>query len=153
MSHLQKVAQFTSESGFSLPSGPREMSAEECRFLVKMVMDECYELLITKNSPEGARNIMTGIATDLELRESAKIEPVVAEQADALVDIEYYIHNAAAKAGIDTDKVFDVVHDANMAKKWADGTFHRRDDGKIIKPDGWKEPDIVALFRETKVSP
>ena len=50
--------------------------------------------------------------------------------------------NAAAKKGVNLSSVFDVVHDANMAKKWEDGTFHKREDGKILKPETWSPPDV-----------
>eukprot|EP00961_Rhodomonas_salina_P176604 2380272-Rhodomonas_salina.2 len=60
-------------------------------------------------------------------------------QADALIDVYYYSLNAAAKKGMNISAVFDIVHAANMAKRDpATGKFIKRDDGKIIKPDGWK---------------
>jgi hypothetical protein len=44
---------------------------------------------------------------------------------------------------MDLSTLFDIVHDANMAKKFPDGTFHRRpEDGKILKPG--KEGDVVG---------
>ena len=68
-----------------------------------------------------------------------------------MVDIWYYSLNAAAKKGIDLSKIFEEVHAANMAKKDpTTGKFIiRESDGKIIKPDGWKEPNIMTtLFPE-----
>ncbi|MEQ8840038.1 MAG: hypothetical protein RIB98_03580 [Acidimicrobiales bacterium] len=37
------------------------------------------------------------------------------------------------------DRVFAIVHGANM-QKVVDGRVIRRDDGKILKPDGWRDP-------------
>ena len=70
---------------------------------------------------------------------------IIEEQVDALVDIDYYNGNAAAKVAHNMDAVFDVVHNANMAKRFPDGTFHKNQEGKIIKPPGWKEGDVAAV--------
>ena len=80
-------------------------------------------------------------------RERDKLEGLTsterkAEQADALVDICYYALNAASKLGMDLDPVFSEVHAANMRKQ-IDGKFKRDYSGKVIKPDGWKPPDVL----------
>ena len=68
---------------------------------------------------------------------------LVAEQGDAFVDIWYYSLNCMAKKGVNLSKIFDLVHNANMAKRDpSTGKFLKRDDGKIIKPKGWRPPDI-----------
>ena len=68
---------------------------------------------------------------------------MVANQADALVDIRYYSLNAAAKKGVNLSSLFDIVQAANMAKKDpVTGTFLKREDGKIIKPQGWTPPNV-----------
>lgn len=55
--------------------------------------------------------------------------------------------NAAAKNGIDLSKVFDAVHQANMDKKdKKTGKFIKRDDGEILKPEGWKPANIVDVL-------
>merc|ERR1712039_603494 len=67
----------------------------------------------------------------------------VAEQADALVDIEYYMLNCAAKQGFNMSSIFGVVHAANMAKRNPEtGRFEKNKDGKVIKPPGWKPPNV-----------
>merc|ERR1712139_728342 len=72
----------------------------------------------------------------------------IAAQADALVDIQYYMLNCAAKKGINMSSLFGVVHAANMAKRNPEtGRFEKRADGKIIKPPGWQPPDVEAEVR------
>merc|ERR1719410_2774899 len=69
----------------------------------------------------------------------------IGEQGDALVDMWYYSLNAAAKKGVNLSSIFDVVHRANMAKiDPATGKCMKRPDGKIIKPAGWKAPNVAA---------
>ena len=70
---------------------------------------------------------------------------LIAEQSDAFVDIWYYSLNCMAKQGVNLSKIFDLVHNANMAKRDPlTGKFIKREDGKIIKPKGWKAPDVKA---------
>ena len=140
-----KVAQFTREAGFKIPDKPVPLSNEKVEFITKMVISELMELAVTV-SDDPVAFVRSCLKTDLPKKTAAAFTAaeLIAEQADALTDINYYIYDTAARHGINLGKVFDIVHAANMAKKWSDGQFHRRDDGKIIKPDGWKEPNIVG---------
>jgi len=65
--------------------------------------------------------------------------------AKELADIIYIVCGTAASYGIPLDRVFSEVHKSNMAKL-VDGKPIRRDDGKILKPDGWKPPDIKNIL-------
>lgn len=54
------------------------------------------------------------------------------------IDLIVVVLGMFAAYGIDPRPVWDLVHDSNMAKEGG-GT---RSDGKIMKPTGWKKPDI-----------
>lgn len=95
-----------------LPSTPQLMTAQAVEFVSEMVNDELDELRQADD---------------------------VVEQADALVDAIYYICDSAARHGINLDRVFEIVHGANM-QKVVDGKVLRREDGKILKPAGWRDP-------------
>lgn len=143
-SDAQLVREFTAEStGIELPERPRPMSKEEVRFLAQMLIDELYEFVGTyERSPK----VLLHELVDKGEREFEPIEGVelIAAQADALVDSYYYSLNAAAKAGCNLSKLFHVVHQANMNKRFPDGTFHRRPDGKVEKPPDWSPPGVTA---------
>jgi len=62
-----------------------------------------------------------------------------------LADIIYIVCGTAVSYGIPLDKVFDAVHESNMAKL-VDGKPIRREDGEILKPEGWKPPDIKKIL-------
>lgn len=65
--------------------------------------------------------------------------------AKELADIIYIVCGTAASYGIPLDRVFDEVHKSNM-EKLVDGKPVRRADGKILKPDGWKPPNIKNIL-------
>jgi len=66
--------------------------------------------------------------------------------AKELADIIYIVCGTAASYGIPLDKVFSEVHRSNLSKLNEDGSVSRRSDGKILKPDGWKPPDIKSIL-------
>ena len=112
MGYTTDVHEFTTACKENLPAGPIEITDERIAFIRKMVNDELDEL-------EEAKSIT--------------------EQADALVDAIYYICDFAATHGINLDPLFEIVHCANM-KKVVNDKVIRREDGKILKPEGWQNP-------------
>lgn len=67
--------------------------------------------------------------------------------ADALADIIYIACGTAVSYGIPLDEVFAEVHRSNMAKL-VDGKPIYREDGKVMKPEGWKPPDIKKILEK-----
>jgi predicted HAD superfamily Cof-like phosphohydrolase len=67
------------------------------------------------------------------------------EIADGIVDSIVVLLGTAVTYGIDLRKIWNIIHETNMAKK--DGPV--REDGKKLKPEGWKPPDIKSeLLRQ-----
>lgn len=62
--------------------------------------------------------------------------------ADGVVDLIWVLCGLLARMGIDLDSVWDEVRKANYAK--LGGPV--RADGKVLKPEGWKPPDISAAL-------
>jgi len=154
-SNSEAVHQFTVETGSKCPNEPQKMSRNEITFITKMIIDELLELLATDMNPEEAKSLMSNLvqkAKNVDQIDPSDEKNVIAEQADAFVDIWYYSLNAACKKGMNLSKVFNIVHQANMAKKDPkSGTFLRREDGKILKPQGWKAPDVKAeILKQTQ---
>lgn len=89
--------------------------------------------LIKEEVDELARSLgQLGAASGLDL----------ARVADDLADIAYVVEGACLEFGIDSAAVLAEVHRANMAK--VGGPV--REDGKILKPEGWKPPDIAGVL-------
>lgn len=69
----------------------------------------------------------------------------LAEVADGLADLIYVAVGAALELGIPLAAVWAEVHRSNMAK--VRPPIRVREDGKILKPEGWTPPDVLgAVF-------
>ena len=146
-SDAELVKQFTEESGSIIPHEPQLMTKDEVSFIIKMMLDEIMELYATvADSKEAKMNMIKMICDskdiDIDFKYLQEYDPanLIGQQADAFVDSYYYSLNASAKKGINLSSIFQLVHKANMDKRDpATGKFIKREDGKIIKPQGWSE--------------
>jgi hypothetical protein len=64
---------------------------------------------------------------------------------DALVDLVYFAIGTAAGMGWDFNEAFKRVHEANMKKVRA---YTERSAVDLVKPPGWKAPDLSDLVKE-----
>lgn len=73
------------------------------------------------------------------------------EALDALVDLEYVTAGAWLSLGFHRYRqaALAEVHASNM-RKLADGKPMYREDGKVIKPEGWKGPDLESVLNGGK---
>ena len=61
-------------------------------------------------------------------------------QVDALIDTLYFTYGSFVLMGVDPERIFDIVHQANMGKVFPDGKAHFDPvTHKILKPDDWEE--------------
>jgi predicted HAD superfamily Cof-like phosphohydrolase len=69
------------------------------------------------------------------------------EQLDALVDILVVTMGAIRAAGWDGEGAWKEVMDTNFAKIDPDtGKVRKREDGKVLKPEGWKAPQLSKFI-------
>lgn len=73
--------------------------------------------------------------------------------AHELADVVYVAYGTAAVYGIDLDAVIAEIHRANMSKLGPDGRATLRADGKVLKGDSYRMPDVAAVLREQGWSP
>ena len=71
----------------------------------------------------------------------------VSDQIDAMADIMYYLYHFSVSNGINLDPFLDIVHKANMTKIGPNGKVIFRDDGKILKPEGFVDPQKTNEWR------
>lgn len=66
--------------------------------------------------------------------------------ADALGDLLYVVNGAGVAYGIDLEPIFNEIHRSNMTKRNPDGTVSYREDGKILKPEGYERPQLEPIL-------
>jgi predicted HAD superfamily Cof-like phosphohydrolase len=65
------------------------------------------------------------------------------EQLDALIDILVVTMGAIRAAGFDSEGAWNEVMRTNFAKiDPVTGKVRKREDGKVLKPEGWQPPDL-----------
>jgi predicted HAD superfamily Cof-like phosphohydrolase len=73
------------------------------------------------------------------------------EQLDALIDILVVTIGAIHSAGWDAEGAWKEVMSTNFAKIDKEtGKVRKREDGKVLKPQGWIAPDLEQFLTKTK---
>ncbi len=150
MSELDQIFEWTEETGCA-SSVIKPMTKKEVIFMGGMVVSEILECLqtVTETNDEAKEIMKELLNTDFkkDYKKPDNEDKLIAEQLDAAADIVVYVGNAVARGiGMKMGPVVDEVMSANLRKKFPDGTYHKRpEDGKIIKPEGWTEPNVLAL--------
>lgn len=79
-------------------------------------------------------------------------EKDIHEIAKELADLVYVTFGTAIAYGIDLEDVVTEVHRSNMTKIPVDGQPLYREDGKVLKPDTYKAPDLeTVLHRQLQI--
>jgi len=83
-----------------------------------------------------------------EYAEAARAGDMV-EILDALADIGYILAGTIINHGMQHiyDDAFNEVHRSNMAKL-VEGKVLRREDGKVMKPEGWTPPQLAQFLNK-----
>lgn len=80
----------------------------------------------------------------------------IAEIADGVADTIVTLMGLCNSIGIPFQAVYDEVHRSNMLKcvKQNNGQYKvlKRADGKIIKPNDWRAPDIMSVLKYKLIS-
>jgi predicted HAD superfamily Cof-like phosphohydrolase len=81
-----------------------------------------------------------------ELADAIKDNDVV-EQLDALLDIIVVSIGAINSLGVDAEGAWNEVMHTNMAKIDPEtGKVRKREDGKVLKPEGWTAPQLKPFL-------
>ena len=79
--------------------------------------------------------------------DSSQMGQIATYQNVIMNDLINYILRFSHENNLPVSKVFCEVHNANMAKRDPKtGRFTIRDDGKVMKPEGWKAPDVYQII-------
>lgn len=103
-------------------------------------------------SPAFPSNERIALRQDLIIEEYTELLNAIDERdmtavADGITDLIYVLIGTALEFGIPLPDVWLAIHASNMAKiDPKTGKVRKRDDGKILKPEGWTPPDIAAVL-------
>jgi predicted HAD superfamily Cof-like phosphohydrolase len=71
------------------------------------------------------------------------------ETVDALIDILVVTIGALHSMGADAEGAWKEVMATNFAKIEANGKVRKREDGKVLKPQGWEPPNLKPFLNKT----
>ena len=81
--------------------------------------------------------------------EQAVTDNDTVEQLDALIDILVVTLGALHSGGFDAEGAWKEVMRTNFAKvDPATGKVRKREDGKVLKPEGWQPPNLKPFVGE-----
>lgn len=149
MKHFHDVGDFHHKFGLHSVShdkpGPRAVPQELIDFRLKFLIEELKETA-------------EGMGVDLEvqiLHREERYNPAphknhdILAVADGLVDLSYVTLGTAHVFGLPWEDLFAEVQRANMSKERAvrPDQSTRRSTFDVVKPAGWKAPDIAGVLR------
>jgi predicted HAD superfamily Cof-like phosphohydrolase len=88
----------------------------------------------------------TLIAEEFREVHRALLSENLPEIAKELCDLIYVVLGTAISYGINLNPIWEEVQKTNMLKVGG----KNRSDGKVLKPEGWRSPDITMLIRQQK---
>lgn len=132
----QQVQDF--HRAISQPVSPAPPELRDAELRSKLILEEALETVVA----------LVGMSKALKLTTAAmkvvprRAKPDLVEVIDGLCDLIFVAYGTAEVIGIDLEPFYDSVSAANLAKVGGE----RRADGKALKPEGWKPPDIAGIL-------
>jgi predicted HAD superfamily Cof-like phosphohydrolase len=118
------VTVFLKAVGQETPSSPQKTVSAQAELYKKLIKEE-YE----------------------EFWEAESVSDDV-EQIDACFDMMWVIVGYMKSRGWDCENIWDEGAKSNLSKiDRVTGRVKRREDGKILKPEGWKPPDFTKFAK------
>ncbi|MGB0976718.1 MAG: hypothetical protein ACPGSG_07035 [Prolixibacteraceae bacterium] len=118
---ILQVVSFQEAFGIKTPTEPGMLSKKRTILRQKLLEEEVKELREAKN---------------------------ILEVSDALCDITYIVLGTVQEYGLSDRFVmlFDEVHSSNMSKLGPDGKAIFRKDGKVMKPETYRQPKLMPIL-------
>ncbi|SJZ62310.1 hypothetical protein SAMN02745116_00953 [Pilibacter termitis] len=145
---FNKVREFHQTFDKEVLQKPKAYDPQQASFRSGFKVEEIVEFLYATSNNDQVlfEELVENLKSDVEkakekvLAKNEPTEDVLTDQADALIDLLYFTYGSFVLMGVDPDKLFSIVHEANMGKIWADGEAHYDPiTHKILKPENWEE--------------
>lgn len=141
----QRRASRARDAGELIASG--ELTEADVRLSLRLVVEEFFELLAAAftQADSATMGLLSIAASNVHhVLAAAPLRVDLPALVDATVDIDVVVEGLRVRLGVDGRPVWAAVHAANMTK--ASGPV--RADGKRLKPEGFRPPDVAGLLRE-----
>ena len=122
MTNFEKVKTFMESFGQEVKDKPKLPDEEIVDLRLNLINEEFVELLTATNESD------------------------LVSIADALSDLLYVVYGAGHAFGLDLDKCFQEVHESNMSKLDNNGKPIYRVDGKVLKSDTYRPPNLKEIL-------
>ena len=125
MSHYMDLLEFHRAVGLGAPDSPAMPDVQTLKLRRTLIWEEFNEVMAEFDKARAAGQVL-------------ELSNLLHELADLL----YVTYGTFVACGVDADAVFAEVHRANMQKS----SGKRREDGKILKPEGFKSADVRGVL-------
>lgn len=122
----------------------QEPSFENVRLYMKLVCEEFHETHGAFWDLEHAKHKGQFESRQDQLDEERR---ATVEIADGCIDLIKVTCGLLEALGLKGEELWKEVHRSNMSKVQPDGTVLRREDGKILKPEGYSPPDLAPIVK------
>lgn len=152
---LDGTEQFLRAAGHPIPNSPAIPDAATIALRLKLLLEEVDELCEAVGFDDIDDYLDAAASGDVEWainRAVADGRADIVEMVDAFHDITVIAYGGALEtAGTAGAKATaDEVTRSNLSKI-VDGKVLRREDNKILKPDGWRPPNIQGALAAVKL--
>ena len=144
--HFNKVKAFHHMMDERTQEEPKAWDLEGATHRADFKIEELVEFVrASSNSDEDFQAAVAEMhrALDKAAKKVSKTIPAKQDligQVDALIDTLYFTYGSFVLMGVDPERIFEIVHQANMGKVFPDGKAHFDPvTHKILKPDDWEE--------------
>jgi predicted HAD superfamily Cof-like phosphohydrolase len=153
MNHFADVIRFNEAARGDLPHTPATLTLEQAKLCLRLIIEESFECVEAMFEPESMtlqrmRQHKDAIQYVLKTETSAAdLQQNNVELLDGLCDTLVVAMGMAAMAGLPLNEGMDEVNASNLAKiDPVTGRCLKDEGGKILKPEGWKKPDLKAVL-------
>jgi predicted HAD superfamily Cof-like phosphohydrolase len=140
---LLKQKEFCRAMGITVNSSPTVPTREQLNLARKLIEEEFRELI--DEMDQVALVVSDGTISDgpKEALSHSYLQDATAEAADLI----YVVCQFCNMFGLPLTEMYDAIHAANMRKVNPNtGKVERREDGKVLKPEGWKPAELTRIY-------
>ncbi len=143
--HQQRVDEFMRLAGQELPTVPTEPSREVRELRARLILEEAMETIAALGVQVRILGEPHGVSSgDFALEAICDMNLV--EVVDGCCDTIVVATGTLSACGVSDDAVQRAVDESNLAK-FGPGSY-KRDDGKWMKPPGFKPPNIAEILEQ-----